>query len=78
LSEDRLRALGLSDRLIAAVNYVKEHGSINNQEYRALAGVKERMATLDLKELVDRGVLVRLRKTGRGTRYAATKAQNTQ
>ncbi len=78
LSEDRLRALGLSDRLVAAVNYVKEHGSIGNQEYRAIAGVKERMASLDLKELVDRGILVRLRKTGRGTRYAATKAQNPQ
>jgi len=78
LSEDRLRALGLSARLLAAVNYVKGHGSISNQEYRAIAGVKERMATLDLKGLVDRGILVRLRKTGRGTRYAATNAQNAQ
>ena len=78
LSEDRLRALGLSPRMLAAVNYVKEHGSIGNQEYRTLAGVKERMATLDLKELVDRGILVRLHKTGRGTRYAAIKAQNPQ
>ncbi|GAB6050668.1 helix-turn-helix domain-containing protein [Hydrogenophilus islandicus] len=72
---EHLRAMGLSERQIQAVLYAKEHGSISNREYQQLTGVKERMATMDLGDLVARGILVRIGKTGRGTRYAAKKPQ---
>jgi len=75
---DQLRKLGLNERQIQAVLYVKQHGSIGNKEYQELTGVKERMATLDLGDLAKKGVLVRTGVTGRGTRYAATKAQKAQ
>ena len=75
---ERLRAMGLNERQIKAVLYVKERGSISNQEYRQLTGLKERMTTIELADLVKKGVLVRIGKTGRGTRYAVKKAQKEQ
>lgn len=72
---ERLRAMGLNERQIKAVMYVKKQGSISNREYQDLVGVKERTATLELGDLVDKGILQRLGTTGRGTRYAAVKTQ---
>ena len=74
----RLRDLGLNERQIQAVLYVRDRGSISNKEYQQLTGVKERMATVELGDLVDKGVLVRIGTTGRGTRYAARKPQKAQ
>lgn len=75
---ERLRAMGLNERQIRAVLYVKEHGQISNREYRELTGVKERTATMELRELVEKGILERFGTTGRGTRYGAKKAQKAQ
>jgi len=47
-------------------------------EYQHLTGVKDRMATMELRDLVARGILVRIGKTRRGTRYAAKKQQKAQ
>ncbi|MDR7543524.1 MAG: ATP-binding protein [Armatimonadota bacterium] len=75
---ERLRAMGLNDRQVQAVLYVKARGGINNKEYRELTGAKERTATAELGDLVEKGVLERIGSTGRGTRYAARKAQMAQ
>lgn len=57
----RLRALGLSDRQIQTVRYVREKGSISNAEHRALIGnLPDRTASGDLDEMVEAGVLIRL------------------
>ena len=71
---DRLRAMGLNERQVKAVLHVKQHGSIGNKEYQELTGARERTATLELGDLVEKGVLERIGTTGRGTRYAARKA----
>ena len=72
---ERLRAMGLNERQIKAVLYVKEQGSISNKEYQELTGVKERTATSELGDLVKKGILIRIGTTGRGIRYAARKAR---
>lgn len=74
----RLRTLGLNDRQIRAVMYVKERGSITNREYQELTGVKERTATAELSDLVERGIFERMGTTGRGARYVARKPQKAQ
>ena len=56
----------------------KGYFSVNPQGHVLVHPTKEPERSIDLKELVDRGILVRLHKTGRGTRYAAIKAQNPQ
>ncbi len=68
-SDDRLRSLGMSERQIQAVHYVREKGSISNAEHRARIGdVTDRTSLRDLEGLVKVGVL-EPRKSGRQTRY---------
>ncbi len=66
---ERLRALGLNERQIQAVLYVKEHGKITNREFRALTGISDEGARLDLKRLVELGIL-EPRGKGRSVYYA--------
>ncbi|WP_029933086.1 hypothetical protein [Rhodothermus marinus] len=66
---ERLRALGLNERQIQAVLYVKERGRISNQEYQELAGVSKRIASRDLDDLVQRDIFERVGETGKGTHY---------
>jgi len=66
---ERLRAMGLSERQVHAVLYVKEHGQITNTDYQGIAGVSKPTATRDLEDLVSKGVLEKQGITGRGVRY---------
>jgi len=66
---ERLRAMGLNERQIKAVLHVKEHGKITNTKYQEITGVKKRQASNDLKNLEERGILVRKGTTGKGTFY---------
>ncbi|MEJ5299360.1 MAG: helix-turn-helix domain-containing protein [Thermodesulforhabdaceae bacterium] len=69
---ERLRKMGLNERQIKAVMYVKERGSITNQEYQALAGISKRTASDDLTDLVQKGILIKTGgQRGRGTAYRA-------
>jgi len=69
---ERLRAMGLNERQVQAVLYVKERGSITNKEYQQLTGVSKRTASDELSELVEKGVLIKTGgQRGRGTTYWA-------
>jgi ATP-dependent DNA helicase RecG len=52
-SEKQLQRLGLNDRQIKAVLYVKEKGRITNKEYQEINSVAKATATRDLSELTD-------------------------
>ena len=65
---ERLRKLGLNERQIKAVLYVKEHGEISNREYRRLTGVSDETARQELMALVKRN-LFQIQGRGRATRY---------
>ncbi|HEX29463.1 TPA: transcriptional regulator [Candidatus Poribacteria bacterium] len=73
LTEDHLRSLGLNERQIKAVLYVKEKGSITNREYRQVNSVSNKTAYLELNDLVQRGLLVQ-EGTGKSLRYALSKS----
>ncbi len=64
-TEEYLRKLGLNDRQIKAVLYVKEHGKITNREYIELNNVSRITATRDLAELVEIKIL---KQQGEGKR----------
>jgi ATP-dependent DNA helicase RecG len=72
-TEENLRKMGLNERQIRAVMYVKQKGKITNKEYQMINGIKERMATLELNQLVERGIFRRVGTTGKGTFYAIAK-----
>jgi len=68
-TEEYLKGLGLNERQIKAVLYVKEEGKITNREYRNLFGISDRTSLSDLNKLCDIGVLMRKGTTGRSTEY---------
>jgi len=55
-TEEFLRSLGLNERQIKAVMYVKEKGKITNREYQDLNGVSNKTAYLELKDIVEKGI----------------------
>ncbi|MCL7454058.1 MAG: hypothetical protein M8467_13525 [Anaerolineae bacterium] len=60
--------LGLNDRQIRAVTYLRRHGRVTNREYQAEFGVSERTALYDLQGLVDAGLALPV-SSGRGRYY---------
>ena len=78
-TEEYLRNLGLNEREIKAVFYVKERGKITNREYQKLIGITDRTALRDLKHLCELEIFQRIGTTGRKTEYILNrqKADNT-
>jgi len=72
-TEETLRKMGLNERQVRAVLYVKEKGRISSKEYQELTQVSRQMASIDLSELVKRGGFNRLGSAGRGITYELTK-----
>jgi ATP-dependent DNA helicase RecG len=58
----------LNERQQIALRIIREKGSISSGEYRAATGASERTALRELREMVDRGIIVSRGKT-RGLRY---------
>lgn len=67
-NEKHLHGLGLNERQIKAVHYIKEHGRITNSDYQKLNNVSERTALRDLDDLIRKEVA---QKKGekKGTHY---------
>jgi len=59
LSEEQLIKLGLNERQIRAVLFVKEKGRITNSEYQKLNKVSKRTATIELTQLFEEFNLIR-------------------
>jgi ATP-dependent DNA helicase RecG len=64
-----LKNLGLNERQIKAVLYVKENGKITNNEYQTLNEIGKSVTIKELHNLVEKQILVRIGETGRGTYY---------
>ena len=60
---------GLNERQIRAMNYVAKKGAISNKEYTSLNDISRKMATIDLTQLVTKGLLIRVGEGKRDIRY---------
>jgi ATP-dependent DNA helicase RecG len=69
LTEEVLAGLALNTRQHAAIAVVKSARRIDNMAYRQLFGVTKPTATRDLEELVTKGLLRKVGRTGKGTHY---------
>ena len=69
LTADVLDSLGLNERQQKAITKVKITGRISNSEYQELTGAIKKTATRDLDDLVTKGALAKIGRTGRGTYY---------
>lgn len=68
-TEEQLTKLGLNNRQVKAVLYVKEKGKITNADYQKLFSVARRTATRDLTGLVEKGILRSNEAKGAGSFY---------
>lgn len=68
-AEDQLKKMGLNDRQVEAVEYVKKNGKITNKEYQALLKVSRMTATRDLTKLVEKNILQSSEAKGAGSFY---------
>lgn len=67
-SKEYFLGLGLNERQIGAVRYVKDKGKITNKEYRELTELSDEGARIDLNKLVDADVF-QVKGRGRGVHY---------
>ena len=76
-TEENLRRMGLNERQIKALKYLKERGKITNKEYQEIAGVSKPTASRELAMLVSGKVLEQQGITGKGTFYILIKGSQT-
>lgn len=72
LTKEQLTKLGLNERQLKAVEYVKEKGKITNKEYQTLNSISERTASRELSELTDKQVLKSSETKGAGSYFYLT------
>jgi len=68
-TEEYLRSLGLNERQIKAVMFVKEKKKITNREYQKLNACSRNTATNELRVLVQKGIIKESGKKGAGAFY---------
>jgi len=71
-TEESLRKMGLNERQIKAVLYVKDRGKITNREYRKITGLSDEGTRLDISEMIRKGILHREGR-GRNSYYVLKK-----
>jgi ATP-dependent DNA helicase RecG len=69
LSERHIDQLDINDRQKKVLRYLKKHDEITNSDYQKMNDVSKPTATRELSALVDKGLIIRHGKTGRGTGY---------
>ena len=67
-TEEHLVSMGLNERQIGAVMYVKEKGRITNKEYQELNAVSNKTAYMELMSIAEKGVF-EIEGRGKGVRY---------
>ncbi|MDR1344299.1 MAG: hypothetical protein LBJ39_02995 [Tannerellaceae bacterium] len=64
-----MKKLGLNERQIKAVEYVKGKGKITNKEYQKINEISNKTATYELKELVENFNVLKISGASVGTFY---------
>ena len=77
-TETFLSRLGLNERQLKAVKYVKEKGKITNKEYKELTVVSKPTATRDLTELTQKKVFALNGQGKRGLFYVLCESKTSQ
>ena len=68
LNKEHLEKLGLNERQVKAIEYMKLNTSITNKEYQSLFDITDRTALRDLNDLVTKG-LAQKKGEKKGTKY---------
>jgi ATP-dependent DNA helicase RecG len=68
-TEDYLKKMGLNEREIKAVMFVKKEGKITNKIYQELFDVSRQTATRELSNITQKGIFKQVGVRGKGTFY---------
>jgi ATP-dependent DNA helicase RecG len=68
-TESHLEAIGLNDRQIQAILFVRKSGTLNNTGYQRMFKVSRMTATRELSSLVSSGLLIRTGTHAMGIKY---------
>ena len=68
-NQEELSKLGLNERQIKAVLYVRENGKITNSEFKTLNDCSRNTASADLTDLVEKQILRGSEMKGAGAYY---------
>lgn len=69
LNLEYMKSLGLNERQIKAVEYVKDNGRITNSDYQSSFNVSRNTASRDLSNLVEKGIFKASELKGAGSYY---------
>ncbi len=69
LLQEQLEKLGLNERQVKAIDFLKTNTSITNKEYQSLFDVTDRTALRDLDDMVSKGLITKIGEK-KGTRYS--------
>lgn len=72
LTEEVVAGIGVTERQLKAIAYVKSHGRIANSNYQSLTGVMRKTAARDLDDLAAKGIFERV-GVKRGAHYVLAK-----
>lgn len=75
-TEDYLNNLGLQERHIKALLFIKENGRITNAQFQELLNVSKRTVTNDLQFLMDENYIEKTGTRGRGTYYTLKRGKS--
>jgi ATP-dependent DNA helicase RecG len=64
--------MGLNERQVKAVMYVKKNGKITNREYREINNVSDEGARIDINVMIQKGIVIQKGK-GRSVQYVLIK-----
>ena len=73
LTDAVMAEMGLSERQMAIIRFVKEKGRVTSSDYKALVTISRQTAFRDLNDLVRKGILKKTGVTGKGTYYTLCK-----
>jgi len=68
-NQTQLKELGLNERQIKAVLFVRDNGEITNKTYQEINDTKQTLSSQELSELVEKGILKSSGVKGRGAKY---------
>jgi len=73
LTDKIIVSLGLNDRQLQAIAYIKAHGRISNTEYQQVTHAIKKTATRDLNALKKKGLIEQIGIRGPGVHYVLVK-----
>jgi len=74
-TEEYLQEFGLNKRQVAAISFLRVHGTITNSQYQELNTVAARTAVNDLTDLARKRIIERRGRSRRDTHYILAPAQ---